>query len=51
MIAKIIMKNWPEYMSRNPKGLILLSLLSVVVVVVDVIFCIICFCNTLMSKT
>ena len=27
MIAKIIMKNWPEYMSRNPKGLILLSLL------------------------
>ena len=27
MIAEIIMKNWPEYMSRNPKGLILLSLL------------------------
>ena len=27
MIAKIIIKNWPEYMSRNPKGLILLSLL------------------------
>ena len=27
MIAKIITKNWPEYRSRNPKGLILLSLL------------------------
>ena len=43
MIAKIIIKNWPEYMSRNPKGLILLLLLLFVFNF--------CFCNTLMSNT
>ena len=43
MIAKIIIKNWPEYMSRNPKGLILLLLLFFVFNF--------CFCNTLISNT
>ena len=43
MIAKIIIKNWPEYMSRNPKGLILSLLLFFVFKF--------CFCNTLMSNT
>ena len=43
MIAKIIIKNWPEYKSRNPKGLILLLLLFFVFIF--------CFCNTLMSNT
>ena len=43
MIAKIIIKNWPEYMSRNPKVFILLLLLFFVFNF--------CFCNTLMSNT